>query len=62
MMSHDNITWTSRIILEHAKSLKKDGSTHATVSYSSINEWEIYYARPDALKVLNTSQTVFGNT
>eukprot|EP01083_Nonionella_stella_P216205 777453_1 len=73
MMSHDNITWTSRIILEHAKSLKKDGSAHATVSYlplshiaaqlldiflpicataiySSINEWEIYYARPDALK------------
>eukprot|EP00485_Elphidium_margaritaceum_P006648 CAMPEP_0202691554 /NCGR_PEP_ID=MMETSP1385-20130828/6235_1 /ASSEMBLY_ACC=CAM_ASM_000861 /TAXON_ID=933848 /ORGANISM="Elphidium margaritaceum" /LENGTH=752 /DNA_ID=CAMNT_0049346981 /DNA_START=44 /DNA_END=2302 /DNA_ORIENTATION=- len=73
MISHDNVTWQSRAAIEFMKSIKKDGSPHATVSYLPLSHiaaqmldifyplafaahypqcksWQLYFARPDALK------------
>ncbi len=73
MISHDNVMWTSRVILNHVKNFKKDGSPHASVSYlplshiaaqlldiwipmvttafePHIKTWEVFFARPTALK------------
>lgn len=73
MISHDNVTWQSRATMETLKSLKKDGSPHASVSYLPLSHiaaqlldifypiavtayyplvtsWEVYMARPTALK------------
>ena len=73
MISHDNVTWQSRATMETLKSLKKDGSPHASISYlplshvaaqlcdifyplaaagyyPKIQSWEVYFARPTALK------------
>eukprot|EP01084_Bolivina_argentea_P103302 185054_1 len=73
MLSHDNVTWTARTILNHVQNFKKDGSPHASISYlplshiaaqlidiwvpmvttayePQIKTWDIYFARPTALK------------
>ena len=37
MISHDNVTWQSRVILDTIKTVKKDGSPHASISYLPLS-------------------------
>jgi len=37
MISHDNVTWQARATMETLKSLKRDGSPHASVSYLPLS-------------------------
>jgi len=37
MISHDNVTWESRVVLAMNDAIRKDGSPHATVSYLPLS-------------------------